>query len=117
MWNLEYRRVGNAGGGWPGTFLDIARGADHLTALAVKHKLDLSRVIASGHSAGGHLALWLAGQLETEVEQQLVPQALPILRAYCQAHPDESVVAELLSDAEIFERAMQTHVNRGGADA
>ncbi len=62
VWNIEYRRVGDAGGGWPGTFLDVGRGADHLRTLAVEHKLDLDHVIASGHSAGGHLALWLAGR-------------------------------------------------------
>lgn len=61
-WALEYRRVGNPGGGWPGTFEDVARGADHLRALAREHPLDLERVVAAGHSAGGHLALWLAGR-------------------------------------------------------
>jgi acetyl esterase/lipase len=61
-WTLEYRRVGNAGGGWPGTFQDVARGTDHLRALAKPHALDLGRVLAVGHSAGGHLALWLAAR-------------------------------------------------------
>lgn len=60
VWSVEYRRVGHAGGGYPGTFLDLAMAADHLTKLAGEHRLDLSRVVASGHSAGGHLALWLA---------------------------------------------------------
>lgn len=59
-WNLEYRRVGNAGGAWPGTFEDVARGIDHLRTLAKSYPLDLQRVVAIGHSAGGHLAL-LAG--------------------------------------------------------
>jgi acetyl esterase/lipase len=61
-WALEYRRVGNPGGGWPGTFQDIARGTDHLRLLAKSHRLDLDRVLAAGHSAGGHLALWLAAR-------------------------------------------------------
>jgi len=60
VWSLEYRRVGNDGGGWPGTFLDIAQGVDQLRALAQEYPLDLDRVIASGHSAGGQLALWVA---------------------------------------------------------
>lgn len=60
VWNVEYRRVGHAGGGYPGTFQDVAKAADLLPALAPAHRLDLSRVIAAGHSAGGHLALWLA---------------------------------------------------------
>jgi acetyl esterase/lipase len=61
-WNLEYRRIGNPGGGWPNTFLDAASGADHLRALAEKYPLDLKRVITVGHSAGGHLAVWLAAR-------------------------------------------------------
>jgi acetyl esterase/lipase len=61
-WNIEYRRVGNPGGGWPGTFEDVVRGATYLRRLAHRFELDLSRVVAVGHSAGGHLALWLAAQ-------------------------------------------------------
>ncbi len=61
-WSLEYRRIGNPGGGWPGTFVDVARGADHLRLLAHSYPLDLKRVIVIGHSAGGQLALWLASR-------------------------------------------------------
>jgi acetyl esterase/lipase len=61
-WNLEYRRLGNPGGGWPGTFLDVAAGADHVRDLAGKYLLDLAKVITMGHSAGGHLAVWLAAR-------------------------------------------------------
>jgi acetyl esterase/lipase len=61
-WNVEYRRVGNPGGGWPGTFEDASRGAAHLLEIARRFDLDLSRVVAVGHSAGGHLALWLGAQ-------------------------------------------------------
>ena len=61
VWSLEYRRLGG-GGGWPATFLDVAAGADFLASLASAHTLDLTRVIAIGHSAGGHLAAWLAGR-------------------------------------------------------
>jgi acetyl esterase/lipase len=58
-WNLEYRRVGR-GGGWPDTFLDVAAGIDLL--VEVEAPLDLSRVLAVGHSAGGHLAFWAAAR-------------------------------------------------------
>jgi acetyl esterase/lipase len=58
-WNLEYHRVGS-GGGWPATLDDVARGIDHLAVLAADNALDLERVVAIGHSAGGHLALWSA---------------------------------------------------------
>jgi acetyl esterase/lipase len=61
-WSVEYRRVGNQGGGWPGTFEDVSRAADHLRTIAKTYSLDLNRVIAVGHSAGGHLALWLAAR-------------------------------------------------------
>lgn len=58
VWNIEYRRIGHAGGGYPGTFQDVAAAADHLRTLAGPHGLDLGRVALSGHSAGGHLAVW-----------------------------------------------------------
>jgi acetyl esterase/lipase len=61
-WNVEYRRLGNAGGGWPGTFQDVGRAADFVRTLAATNQLDLTRVIAIGHSAGGHLVMWLAGR-------------------------------------------------------
>lgn len=64
-WSLEYRRIGDAGGGWPGTFEDVARGADHLAEIANDYGLDLGRVIAAGHSAGGQLALWLAARTDS----------------------------------------------------
>ena len=74
VWSFEYRRVGNEGGGWPGTFTDIAQGADFLRELAPRYALDLSRVIASGHSAGGEFALWLAGRKK-------IPRASPLYTA------------------------------------
>jgi acetyl esterase/lipase len=61
-WNVEYRRLDHPGGGWPGTFLDVAAAADYLPELARRFPLDLERVVAVGHSAGGHLALWLGGR-------------------------------------------------------
>ena len=61
-WSLEYRRVGNAGGGFPGTFEDVASGYDYLTTLAKTYPLDLNHIVVAGHSAGGHLAFWLAGR-------------------------------------------------------
>ncbi|MEO3787206.1 alpha/beta hydrolase [Actinocorallia sp. B10E7] len=60
VWNLEYRRIGTPGGGWPGLFDDVEAGFGILDLLAAEHGLDLSRVAVVGHSAGGHLALWLA---------------------------------------------------------
>jgi acetyl esterase/lipase len=61
-WNVEYRRLGDPGGGWPNTFLDVGAAADHLRALAPQHGLELRHTLTLGHSAGGQLALWLAGR-------------------------------------------------------
>jgi acetyl esterase/lipase len=60
VWNLEYRRVGN-GGGAPQTFDDVAAGIDKLADVP---ELDLTTVVALGHSAGGHLAAWAAGRAQ-----------------------------------------------------
>ena len=61
-WNVEYRRYNNPGGGWPGTFRDVADGADYVRTLATLYPIDTTRVVVTGHSAGGHLALWLASR-------------------------------------------------------
>jgi acetyl esterase/lipase len=78
VWGLEYRRVGNEGGGWPGTFLDVAAGADHLRSLARSHPLDLERVVAVGHSAGGHLALYLASRRRLDAASEIRGGAEPL---------------------------------------
>ena len=70
-WSLEYRRIGDPGGGWPGTLEDVARGADHLREVAKAHPLDLGRVVVLGHSAGGHLALWLAARHRLPMDSPL----------------------------------------------
>jgi acetyl esterase/lipase len=62
VWNIDYRGVDRDGGGYPGTFLDAAAAADALRSHAAEYRLDLHRLVALGHSAGGHLALWLAGR-------------------------------------------------------
>ena len=61
----EYRRIGQAGGGWPGTFDDVAAAIDALPGLAAKAsgaRVDPGRLLLAGHSAGGHLALWAASR-------------------------------------------------------
>ncbi|WP_287978097.1 alpha/beta hydrolase [Sphingomonas sp.] len=62
VWNIDYRGVDRAGGGFPGTFRDVAAATDLLRATAAEWRLDPSRLVAVGHSAGGHLALWLAAR-------------------------------------------------------
>ncbi len=61
VWNIEYRRFGN-GGEYPAMFLDVAAAADLLRTVAAERGLDPGAVFIMGHSAGGHLALWLAGR-------------------------------------------------------
>jgi acetyl esterase/lipase len=61
-WNIEYRRLAQTGSGWPGTYQDVGRGVDYLRTIAAQNHLDLTRVIVVGHSAGGHLAMWVAAR-------------------------------------------------------
>lgn len=61
-WNIEYRRTGQEGGGWPGTFIDAANASDYLRTLSKSYPLDLNKVVTIGHSAGGHLATWIAAR-------------------------------------------------------
>lgn len=62
VWNIEYRGVDEPGGGYPGTYLDVGAAADELIERADAWNLDLGRVTGIGHSAGGHLVLWLAAR-------------------------------------------------------
>jgi len=62
VWNIEYRRFDEEGGGYPGMYLDVATAVDLLRSLAAEWRLDLSRVVLVGHSAGGHLAQWAASR-------------------------------------------------------
>jgi acetyl esterase/lipase len=59
VWNIEFRRMDTPGGGWPGTFDDVAAALDAIAGLDGA-PVDLTRVGVIGHSAGGTLALWAA---------------------------------------------------------
>jgi acetyl esterase/lipase len=64
VWNLDYRGVGAgiaSGGGWPRTYQDVAAAADLFADVAVEHRMPPAPAVI-GHSAGGALALWLAGR-------------------------------------------------------
>src|SRR5258708_6231888 len=61
----EYRRIGQAGGGWPGTFDDVAAASDVLPGLAAKAsdgRVHPGRLLLAGASAGGHPAPWAASR-------------------------------------------------------
>jgi acetyl esterase/lipase len=70
-WNIEYRRLGEPGGGWPGTYLDVGRAVDHVRVIADEYDLDLARVVVVGHSAGGHLAMWTAARRRLPAASEL----------------------------------------------
>jgi acetyl esterase/lipase len=78
-WNIGYRRLGQTGAGWPGTYQDVGHAVDHLRAIASEHRLDLNRVVVMGHSAGGHLAMWVAARSRLPKESPLyMADPLPI---------------------------------------
>ncbi len=96
-WNVEYRRVGNPGGGWPGSFEDVR------SAYRVLHehpkdspaKLDLNRLCVAGHSAGGQLALCLAA-FERSVTRVLSLAGVLDLRRGWDLHLSNDAVAQFL---------------------
>ena len=106
-WNLEYRRVGN-GGGWPETFLDVAAGIDLLAELDAP--LDLDRVGAVGHSAGGQLALWAAARARLPAG---APGASPHIRV--RAVVSQAGVADLRLAAVTAPSDEPTRALLGGA--
>jgi dipeptidyl aminopeptidase/acylaminoacyl peptidase len=107
-WNIEYRRLGrSSGGGYPRTLEDVDCAIDHLAALAdgavaaAGHghpHLDLGRVVAIGHSAGGHLAAWAATRSDPAVPLSAVVSQAGVLdlRAAWDWHLSGGVAAQFL---------------------
>lgn len=93
--NLEYRRVGNEGGGWPGTFSDLRSACQFLIQSAQKHNLDAERVIVMGHSAGGQLALCLAAHEPSVKAAVSLAGVVDLQRAY-ELHLSHDAVVEFL---------------------
>lgn len=78
-WSIEYRRIGQPGGAYPNTLLDAGQAADHLRKISGEYSLDLQRVLAIGHSAGGHLAFWLAARPQiADTDQLYIPDPLKL---------------------------------------
>ena len=81
VWNVEYRRVDEAGGGYPGTYQDMNAALDLLARTARDHPLDTGRLVAVGHSAGGQLVQWLAARPRIPASSPLFHAgALPVRR-------------------------------------
>ena len=114
VWSLEYRRVGNEGGGWPGTFLDVAQGVDHLRALAPRYGLDLGRVVVGGHSAGGQFALWAAARRKISPASELYTPDPLIPRAVFALAPAPDL--EALQASGACRKAMDTLLGGSPAD-
>jgi acetyl esterase/lipase len=93
--NIEYRRVGNAGGGWPGTFADIRAAYQFVVQNAGRYSIDVRRVIVVGHSAGGQLALCLAAHEAGVRAAVSLAGVLDLRRAY-ELHLSNDAVVEFL---------------------
>ncbi len=125
-WNIEYRRLGDPGAGWPGSFEDVGAGIDFLTVIAKTYPLDLGRVTIVGHSAGAHLALWGAsrGKLGTAYAPKVRPMSAVQIDGVASLAPfvgiDEQVcgkpvIAQLMGggpDARAAEYALASPANQ-----
>lgn len=100
VWNVEYRRLGEPGAGYPGTFQDVAAAIDRIRAEAPRYDLDVNRVVALGHSAGGHLALWAAARAKLSPSSPLFrPDPVPVRAAISMAG-----IGDLEGQADVFGR-------------
>jgi acetyl esterase/lipase len=93
--NLEYRRVGNDGGGWPGTFSDVRLAYNYIVQSANLHNLDRGRVVVMGHSAGSQLALCLAAHEPRVTRIVSLAGVVDLQRAYKLHLSNDAVVAFL----------------------
>jgi acetyl esterase/lipase len=93
--NLEYRRVGNDGGAWPGTFADLRAAYQFLVQNASAHNFDPRKIVVMGHSAGGQLALCLAAHEPSVTRVVSLAGVVDLQRAY-QLHLSNDAVVEFL---------------------
>ena len=95
-WNVEYRRIGDPGGGWPAALDDVCLALDHLAGLDGAYPLDLSRVVVIGHSAGGHLALLAARRTNVPLRAAVSLSGVVDLRAIDATGDDRGLVTRML---------------------
>ena len=88
-WNVEYRRLGGGGGGWPATFDDVTAALDLVGA----------PVVTIGHSAGGHLALWAAGH--PNVARAVAQAGVVDLEVAIRLGLSRGVARELVGDGDL----------------
>jgi len=94
-WNIEYRRVGDEGGGWPGSLEDVRLAWNFIPELARKYGLQAAKIIVTGHSAGGQLALCLAAY-ERSVRNVVSLAGVVDLQRAWELHLSDNAVAEFL---------------------
>jgi acetyl esterase/lipase len=94
-WNIEYRRVGNPGGGWPGTFEDIRNAYRFLPQLSKRYDIDANKVVVMGHSAGAQLALCLAAH-ERSLRKVVSLAGVVDLQQAWELHLSNDAVVEFL---------------------
>lgn len=94
-WNIEYRRIGNPGGGWPHTFEDIRSAHRYVSQIASRYALDPGQMVVMGHSAGGQLALCLAGH-ESSVQHVVSLAGVVNLQKAFDEHLSDNAVVDFL---------------------
>jgi acetyl esterase/lipase len=95
-WNIEYRRVGNPGGAWPGTFQDIRNAYRFVPQLTKQYSVDPAKLVVMGHSAGGQLALCLAAH-ESSLKNVVSLAGVVDLQQAWQLHLSNDAVVDFLS--------------------
>jgi len=95
-WNIEYRRIGDPGGGWPGTGNDVLLALGYVRELAANYPLDLERVVLIGHSAGGHLVVWSSLNSDLPLRGVICLAGTVDLHTHAAAGHDHGLIARLL---------------------
>jgi acetyl esterase/lipase len=95
-WNVEYRRIGDPGGGWPAALDDATRALEFLREIAPERSLDLSRFVVMGHSAGGQLALLVARRSAVPLRGVISLAGVVDLRATDRQGDDNGLISRLL---------------------
>lgn len=103
-WNLQYRGATNPGGGWPGTWQDLANGFDALKKIAESYPVDLQQAVVVGHSSGGHFGAWLAmrSQLPPNSEIYVEPQVNPMALVMTDAYINPLIIDSIGETGEIY---------------
>ncbi len=103
-WNMQYRGATSPGGGWPGTWLDIANGFDALQEIAEDYPIDLQQAVVVGHSSGGHYGAWLAmrSQLPPNSEIYVEPKVNPMALIMADAYINPLVIDSIGDSGEIY---------------